>query len=57
MKFPAFEKNDKKRIKADIYFKVTPHAQTPYGRQETRVWGVCLCFYSNIAPHHVQRFY
>lgn len=55
MKFAAFKKNDKKRIKADIYFKVTP--QTSYGRQENRVWGVCLCFYSNIAPHHVQCFY
>lgn len=55
MKFAAFKKNDKKRIKADIYFKVTP--QTSYRRQENRVWGVCLRFYSNIAPHHVQCFY
>ena len=55
MKFAAFKKNDKKRIKVDIYFKVTP--QTSYERQENRVWGVCLCFYSNIAPHHVQCFY
>lgn len=33
MKFAAFKKNDKKRIKADIYFKVTP--QTSYEDRKT----------------------